>query len=414
MRAPLVQMLRPRRWLIVCLVLSALLAGPTALAAAASDQVAVDYAYPTLSPADTGGFKVATGAVNLTPSEIVLQPTLKFPVSGCHLSLDKPKLPPGEHTPETISIPKVCDRSGKGLAINLTPVAAGQAGPAITLTADPNSSPDWDQLRIFLKVGLVALLLMVALWVWWLVVDSKGPWAPWTPLVSMDTAWSFKDTWVSNITVGLALLTGIFASTDVIKPLLGTNADPALALATVGAAISTGLIGVAAVVLIAFKSYRHGAFSVFGLLVSAAVTLTGAGGGAWIAYKTIHQLDLGGAEDLPALLGLIGVLAILVVYSWRSLLDLLCRTTKPPSGAPSETMRVAALIANALGPQDEKGRARVRRWVREAERPPEHKPADEKGKTAAEGVEDEKKRPVPQALVPVAENYLPPGRSALL
>lgn len=400
---------------------------PAGQASAAQTRVAIDDSAAILQPADTGGQKAAVGLTNLTAHDLTIKPSLSKKVAGCHLSVDKPKLPPAEHTAVTISIPKVCASGKDPVGIKLTALAAGKSatgtaagGKPIHVTAVAKAPPDWDELRVFVFAFAFAVLAMVVLYVWWFVVDPEGPHTPWDALVSLDKAWTFKDNWVSNITVATGLLTGIFGATDVVKPFLGTKADSSIALATIGSAVAVGLIAFAAVVVTAFKSYKQNSFTVIGLLAAGTLTLTGAFGQSWIAYKTIHQLDLGGAQDLPAKVALVFVVVIILIYSWRSLLDLLVKDTKKAPDIPSESMREAVLIAKALGPQTKAGRQRVDRLVKQAEHPelalakPEPAEAKKEAKRPAKRRRRALRRAHPVIAPVQAPSYLEPGRSALL
>ena len=94
----------------------------------------------------------------------------------------------------------------------------------------------------------MALALGAALILWKKVKRSID-----TPLEYLGGTWSFKDSWVSNVTVAAGLLTGLFGSTEVVNAILGDETDSAVALATVGAAIAVALIASAPLILEATK-----------------------------------------------------------------------------------------------------------------------------------------------------------------
>jgi hypothetical protein len=289
----------------------------------------------------------------------------------------------------TVTIPAGCQIATDGIDMKLTATAGSSPVQTFSVTAAPKpTSTDWHKLRVFGFALVIWLVLAVLLYVRWVKIDKRQH-SPAQPLVSLDTAWNFKDTWVSNVTVAGGLLTAIFGATDVVKPLLGSNADASIALATLGAAVATAFIAAGPIVLLAFKSYKHQAFTVGGLLLAAAVTLTGASGQLYIAYVTIKKLDLDGLQHsfvLPLALGT--ALALLLVYSYRSLMDLLKQATTRHRKVPSDTILAAKLIAKAIAA----------------------------GRDGAEQVEkamDEIEQPYPAGTSP-GDTYLVPGRSALL
>ena len=129
--------------------------------------------------------------------------------------------------------------------------------------------------------GLVAA--MFVLYLWW---DGPGDddRRPSTELQYLDAGWSFKDSWVTNVTDAGGVLTGIFGSSDTVTAILGEDAESAVALATVGAAVAIAFVSAGPIVLTATK--KKGKLLVWGFLAAAAVTLTGAGGELWIVYRS--------------------------------------------------------------------------------------------------------------------------------
>ena len=101
--------------------------------------------------------------------------------------------------------------------------------------------------------------------------------------------------------------------------ILGEDADEAVALATIGGAVSVALIGAAGVVVIAAKVPATGQFTVIGVLVGSALALGAAAGQLGVVYESARDLELGGIEDdlMPFL---VGALILLGAYGLFSVL----------------------------------------------------------------------------------------------
>jgi hypothetical protein len=46
-----------------------------------------------------------------------------------------------------------------------------------------------------------------------------------TTLPHLPTTWSFKESWASNVTAGVAVMSSVVGSTDVVKTFLGEGAE---------------------------------------------------------------------------------------------------------------------------------------------------------------------------------------------
>jgi hypothetical protein len=164
-------------------------------------------------------------------------------------------------------------------------------------------SPDWSALDSFFW-AFAAFVFVAGLYAYALArgtltsitrrTSTDPPRSsPRAPLVYLDTAWSFSDSWVSNITVIGGLLTGIIGSTSVVKT-LGDQAEGSRALATVGAAVAVAFIAAGPIVLLSTK--RGGYFSVGGLLLASSIVLAGAAGELYVVADAATRLTLGGFE----------------------------------------------------------------------------------------------------------------------
>jgi hypothetical protein len=329
----------------------ALALSASALAAPAS--VVVDTRTPPLEEGEGGASKIALSFTNITDAPAVLSANA-VAQPKCPLSLSTNQLPPAEITPVTVEIPPTCE-TGDELKIDIT--AASGTGPLPVFKIDPQGEPakepNWDHLAAF-AVALVGSLALVLLLFWKSWTPSEGAKRSLgQPLKYIDATWKFNDNWVTNVSAVGALLTGVFGASTV-KVFLGEDAESAVALATVGAAIALALVAAGPVILIALKNLklvkgkgREDAFTAGGLLLAASVVLASAFGQLWVVMVTAMELDLGGTEDyLPLPVALAAIL--LLVYSWRSLKDILERGTEEPKAAKAVEIRAAETIARAI------------------------------------------------------------------
>jgi hypothetical protein len=311
--------------------------------------VALDDANPTLVNSGDG-WTTSLGFTNLTDQPILVAVS-QGGGSGCSVLLGSSpaqpsvQLAPVRHSEVKVTATSGCVKAMRTLAFT---VSAGAIAFPITATTKVAAPPNWNELWAF-GVSLVLLTVLAAvLWRFW----RKGGERFWEPMLYLSDTWSFKDSWVSNITVGGSLLTGVLGSSTVVKAFLGEGADAAVALATVGAAIAVAMVGAGGLVLLAAKT-RAGKFTVGGVLLAAAITLSGATGELWTVYRSGRKLPLGDlSSGLPFIAG--AALLLLLVYAARSLLTLLDQgTTRPPPNdllAPpmSEAIFAASMIVAAL------------------------------------------------------------------
>ena len=228
---------------------------------------------------------------------------------------------------------------------NLTDTQVTLEASAInaTDTAPPKpdtSKPEWHALKAF-PILLVALLVAAVIY-----LPATRQW-PNKELKYLEATWSFKESWVSNVTVAGGLLAGIFGSSDVVTALLGKDAKSSVALATVGAAVAASVIAAAPLLLLATKS-KDDFFTVGGFVFASAITLAAAAGELWVVYRSGQKLDLGGQEDKIVFLAVAGFV-LLALYAIRAVPATIKHgTTAPPKPAPSDTIVAATWIVEAL------------------------------------------------------------------
>ena len=346
-----------KRGIAVVVALGLTLALGAMPATAATSPVTIDNTAVELAkggPREEAG-RPTVGLTNLTNHALRVTPKPALATAGCNPTLDNSsKLLPARHTTFTVAIPAACAVGDKPFRFTLT-AKSGKAvasfAVAATLKTDPPDKPDWNALWSFaIALGGMAALMILVLFFW----KPENPVKPRLDqrLPYLDDAWSFKDSWVSNITVVGGLLAGVFASSEVLKSILGEDSDASLALATVGGAIAAALIAAAGILVLALKTEKEGYFTVGGLLAASAIALAGAAGQVWVVYESARKFDLGGLEDrlLPIA---IAALLLLVLYAYRSLRSVLIQGTTKPPGPESETARAASRMLTALKPEDE-------------------------------------------------------------
>jgi hypothetical protein len=350
-------------------LLAVLTVTPTASAAPLAT---IDTREPALEDADDGSSSVPLALTNLTAEEVDLTVEPADTRPGCALTPSLSKLPPTQLSTVTVAVPAACKaKDGITITVNL----AGKSGNQQTFTVNPAAKPsveplDWQQLWAFPVALVASILLSWLLYMYWSIGNSKAT-GLFQPLDGLGSTWSFKDNWVTNVTTVGALLTGIFGTSSVVKAFLGEEAEASIALATVGGAIALAFVAAGPIVLLATKSYkdvgeppkRGDAFTVFGLLLSAATVLASAFGQLWVVRATGANLDMAGLEDwLWVPFG--AATLLLIVYTFRVLPDLLARGAEKPAAAPS-VMDAAVLIATVLKSKDDIKSADVEAAVEE-------------------------------------------------
>jgi CBS domain-containing protein len=320
--------------------------------------VAIDMRTTVLEGSGSG-WVTSVGLTNLTDAQIDLGVPTVGGNKACDPSLDnEAKLPANEHRVFKVSIPAACEIEDKKvftISVQMKPPdTAKPIAFEVTAEAKPTKTPEWEALYAF-AVAFLVLLVAAALFVWKKMKQRID-----APLKYLGATYSFKDSWVSNVTVAAGLLTGIFGSSDVVDALLGEDTKGAVALATVGAAIAVALIGAAPLILETTKVKNavigeKDFFSLGGMVLASVVALAAAFGELWVVYRSGRHLDLGGMEDKLIFVALAGIV-LLAVYAIRVLPRMLeIGLTKPPSPKPSDTMKGARMIVKQLKENAEVG-----------------------------------------------------------
>jgi hypothetical protein len=345
----------------VGIVVWGLLAGSAAYAQSAATTLGSTEV--EFTPADAGGGSAEITLTNLTRTDLQVTARPQAPPSDrCQAQLNQDgSLPRAQSRTFTATLTAGCGRVDESLGIIVT--AGDEELPTVTATVQDTEKPDWNALwRWFVGATLAAAALMLLVAITWPMFF--GGTHPFTSLPYLEDSWSFKDSWVSNVTVVGGLLAGIFASSDVLTGVLGEDADEAITLATIGGAVSVALIGAAGVLVIALKNPRSGNFTSIGVLLGSILALGGAAGQLGVVHETAQTLDLGGVEhDLRGFRD--AALGLLILYGFLSVLGVLIQGRTEPDGADpvtepvSETVFSAAVIAASMSDEHEVTRQEV-------------------------------------------------------
>jgi hypothetical protein len=341
---------------LVVLGVSLLLAS-TALAE--STPVTIEDASPSLEAGKDGGYTSALALTNQTDDKVDL--TVKAGDAadeGCKPTVKPKVLPPPEQRRVLVTIPAGCTVGDNGFNYKLTATPDTGSPLTLNLIAAPKpkaeEKPEWGALKAFPYAAIGLFVFAVLIFFGWARVRGST-YVLTDPLNHLDASWSFKDSWVSNVTVAGALLTGIFGSADVVKAVIGEDADSSIALATVGGAVAIAFIGAAPIILLSTVTKTDHVenpgdtatsikptISVWGLLLASSVLLAGAFGQLWVMYRSGTKLDLGGFDDGWLLVVFVVPAALLAVYALRTLIATLDAGTPPPAKAPdTDAVRAA-------------------------------------------------------------------------
>lgn len=341
---------------LITLLLLAAAAPPAGLAAPAA--VVLDDAQVGLT--DTAGGRAATVRLtNVTDAPVVVR--ARSTAAGCALRVDHDGvLAPAARTDLGVTIPAACGTAAPFPFLVLAGEGAATQELRVTaITAPKAAAVDWTPLRAFLYAlgaAVAVVLLIYAMWAWGgrAVAGSRSPA---TPLRGLGASWSFRDSWLSNVTAASGLVVAILGSSDLLKRVLGTKAENAIAVATVAGVIAVALVGAAGVVVLALRRPGASEVSIGGLLTGTAIGLWAAGGQVWAITWLLTDLDLGVDRTVVPALAVVAS-ALLVVYAYTSITGFLVQGTavKTPadplkSPVPVEVLAAAITAAGTEHPE---------------------------------------------------------------
>jgi uncharacterized membrane protein len=313
-------------------------------AVAATTAVTVDNAEPTLTDAGDKGFTASLGFTNLTDQRVTLEAAASDD-DTCDLTLDKPALDGGHHQTVTLTIPPACEVAEEGgFDFEVRSVSGAEPPVSLELSAapKPDKKPNWEPLLAFPLAMLLMLVLVTAVFRAWLGDVESRNWD--MELEHLDPGWSFKDSWATNVTAGAAVVSAVFASSEVLTALLGKDAKEAMGLAIVGGAIALAFAGAGPLVVAASRREATGRITARGLVLAAAVTLTGAYGQIWVLLQFARDLDLGGADAWAYVAAILGAL-LLLWYAVRGLRIVLTAGTTAPTDERVAVLAESGAIA---------------------------------------------------------------------
>ena len=338
--------MRRRNAVVVALVATiALSVGASAHAAPAL--IAIDDASPTLTALDDGGWSGTVTLTNLSTEGLKLSAApADAAATTCKPTLSRAAFGAAQSADVKLTAPAECKPDGETLDLLIT--ASGTTSQDIRVASEVSAADDepaWGQLWVFpwaLLIAAVAVALTVRFTEYKMF---RGE------LEYLPATYSFKESWISNLTVVAGLLTAVFGSDDVVKAFLGEEADRSIALATVGSAFALALIGAAPIVFTAAKTNRKPdkvlvqVPTVRGLMFASTVAAAGAGGQLWIGWKSGAALDLGGFEGAP--LTVVFVIAVLLLL-WYTVVTTLATLNAGSMKPPATPKTDLALLSENL------------------------------------------------------------------
>lgn len=314
-----------------------------------------DGSKPKLTALESGGWSATIGLHNLQTAPVTLSVASVSPATGavCTAQFETGAtvaLGAAHDEDVTITYASGCKIGKGGATVKLVPGGTPSKALSVVLAA-PNDTPTpaWSALLAFpIALGVVLVLLLGMLFMNdHMTVGTKLPHLP--------TTWSFKESWASNVTSGVAIVSGVFGSSDVLKAFLGEQGEASMALTTVGAAVALALVGLGALVIQAAKYVDCEAPTAGGFVLGAACTLGGAFGELYVLWEGGSPLELGGLQHVVLPVALVVVAAVLARYAYVTVRATL-ETGSDDSPAPvtlSETTTTAVLIAHCFRTFDE-------------------------------------------------------------
>ena len=343
--------------------LARLLAAPFILAApaflmspaeATSGDVVIGAGPHEATPTDGSSAVLVLSVWNVSTAPLTLS---LHDLTGCERPSEQPAVPASSQADVTFTMHCSDGDEQRTAILTATPTTGTSTTVDVPFTLAARTGPDGGPMLLFLVgigIGLAATLLPY--WYWTRnpegnpdpsapsdTSDSRTSAERWaTPQTSDPSAdapksnivvrawkslsetlpgitkdWSFVDNWASNAGLATALFTGVFAATDPLKVVLGTDASQAQSTIIIASALAVALIGAAPLLLVICKRrFRkdHGVarhHTVGGVLAATLVVITASTGLVLTAASV-----LGGWWPWTAA---IAASAVLLVYSWKSI-----------------------------------------------------------------------------------------------
>ncbi|HEY5846749.1 MAG TPA: hypothetical protein VIU11_05375 [Nakamurella sp.] len=271
--------------------------------AATAAPVIIDTLTPPVAESDDGTRSIAVTLTNLDGN------LLNLVVTGsdgqCTPSADLTTLPAQVSTKVTVALNGAsCPPDGDASALTLTVSGTADASVppsatvfALQIKSVDITSIDWVVLHAFwIAPILLLIVILLALMLGHIEGAPKECRKRWgLTLPYLGSTYSFKDSFVTNVTVLAGVVTSVVGSSTVIAQ-IDKDATQAVALAVVGAAISTGMAGAAPVLLELCSKAGDQSTSgkntntAMGLVVATAVTI-GAAIGQLFVLQTVAEIS---------------------------------------------------------------------------------------------------------------------------
>jgi hypothetical protein len=334
-----------RRALLALLLGLLLLGGAPSASSAAPAAVALEEGKPALGRLEGGGWSVKLHLTNLTDRAVRLAAGSVRPLTGgaCTVQFETgptATLKPAQRQLVTVTYSQGCSIGSQGALLRLTTIAT--PAQILAVAAAPSTEPakpDWEVLWAFGAALLASAAVLFAM----LLTNERMTFG--IGLTHLPTAWSFKDSWATNVTAGVGIVAAVVGSANVVKAFLGAEAEAAVAVAIVGAAVAAGFLALGALLVQTIKHVDSEAPTAVGFVVGASCTLAGAFGELVTLYVTGTALDLGGWQHrivwIVIAIGL--VLMAYAVVSVRATLEL---GTQVPKKELSESTVTAVYVAS--------------------------------------------------------------------
>lgn len=181
---------------------------------------------------------------------------------------------------------------------------------------------------------------------------ARRPRQWWSSLVSLDSDWSFSDSWGSNIALAGAAFTALLGTGDVLKEILGKGSEQQVTLAVMSAAISAALIGAAPIGLRIFKKPNDAGNSdrasntAAGVVMASGLVLAATIGQIVVMTVVLHDSEV----INPIVLGVAMSAAMVAMgaYTVQTVPLTLTEGNQPPDDAPDPVAAAIDRVALAL------------------------------------------------------------------
>ena len=324
---------------------------------AGADDLVVDGTTVTATSKD-GKTAAEVAVINVGPAAVNLPATSTTP-SGCLVSISPTTVPAKQSTEVTLTLQPGCP-TDKTVSVDLD--GAGGAPIVIVNPAQATAaSSDWTPLSgaaLALVVGLWGLTVLKGVpsprtttreeieaaeasytrvksivtarvadldplaalgWKKLVEVPLPQPYTLRSTVANLEAGWSFKDSWVSNLSVATTAFLSLATSADLFTAILGKEPKTALGVMTVGGLVAVVVIGLGNT-LVKLVGPSTKVVTVGGLLLSTVLVVFGAGlQTVTVGVAAADALGRGATVSIAALVLTVAVCAGLVAYGGKTL-----------------------------------------------------------------------------------------------